>query len=381
MTSTMKSEPSGRVARTSSFGVPVSAAATTAEGGNADGSAAGAALGDVAETAALATLCDGATALAAPATATPVRNLRRSTAGRGSFDADAFRTECFRSMAFLPSIPWCRFLVVPGCSHDAAAPNSMIARILSRGLRLSQGRAPASAAIFRNGNPCMLASGCVTIVLAPARLEDAHYVTHAGYPCCIAARGGRRERTAGRAILRAQDHHHRDRLYRRRQLRSLWPHGGASSRQAHPRPADRDRAEHAGRRQPQGRQLHLRGRAEGWHRARSGGGIGRARAGACQSCSPIRCREIHLCRPRRHQQQHLHAVAHAPRCSRSKMRDGWKARPPEPGRDRSRTPCRGFSMRSPEPGSSSSAAIPPPTRRCSRWSAARSTAPRHRGRR
>src|SRR5882724_1555954 len=86
MTSTMKSEPATPPIRGSSFGIPVSAAATCIEGGSADGSRAGAAPGVVA---AFAT--GGVTAVAAPATATPAKNLRRLTSGRGSFRAESFR--------------------------------------------------------------------------------------------------------------------------------------------------------------------------------------------------------------------------------------------------------------------------------------------------
>src|SRR5262245_9215579 len=75
ITSTMKSEPATPPMRLVSIrGVPVSAAICVAVGGNADGRPAGA---DPAAGVAFAT--DGATA--APATATPVKNLRRSTFG------------------------------------------------------------------------------------------------------------------------------------------------------------------------------------------------------------------------------------------------------------------------------------------------------------
>src|SRR6478609_8372760 len=60
ITSTMKSEPATPPIRGNSFGVAVSAAATCIWGGSA---------------------------VAAPATATPARNLRRFTSGRGSFRA------------------------------------------------------------------------------------------------------------------------------------------------------------------------------------------------------------------------------------------------------------------------------------------------------
>src|SRR5215468_2943245 len=79
MTSTMKSEPGTPPMRGNSFGVWVSAAATCIEGGNADGTRAGAAAGAVAWVAAVAT--GGVTAVAAPATAAPARNLRRLTSG------------------------------------------------------------------------------------------------------------------------------------------------------------------------------------------------------------------------------------------------------------------------------------------------------------
>src|SRR6266849_4003715 len=86
MTSTMKSEPGTPPIRGSSFGVAVSAAATCMVGGNAEGRRGGA----LAVVAAFAAA--GVTAVAAPATATPARNLRRLTSGRG----------CFRAMGFLP---------------------------------------------------------------------------------------------------------------------------------------------------------------------------------------------------------------------------------------------------------------------------------------
>src|SRR5262245_24610090 len=88
MTSTMKSEPGTPPMREvdNSFGVPVSAAATCAVGGSAEGARAEALVEAVG--AALA----GGAALAAPATATPARNLRRLTAAPG----------CLRRINFLP---------------------------------------------------------------------------------------------------------------------------------------------------------------------------------------------------------------------------------------------------------------------------------------
>src|SRR5438094_4294834 len=79
MTSTMKSEPGVPPMRDvdNSFGVPLSAAATCAVGGSAEGIRAGTLVEAV--VAALA----GGVALAALATATPARNLRRLTAACG----------------------------------------------------------------------------------------------------------------------------------------------------------------------------------------------------------------------------------------------------------------------------------------------------------
>src|ERR1700688_2551110 len=81
MTSTMKSEPGVPSACTDTFGAPVSAAATAAEGRSAEGRMA--AVGAAAEVAALAASSGGA-ALSAPVTATPARNLRRSNLVRES---------------------------------------------------------------------------------------------------------------------------------------------------------------------------------------------------------------------------------------------------------------------------------------------------------
>src|SRR5215472_7381729 len=90
MTSTIKSEPGTPPMRGSSFGVAVSATATCMVGGSAEGRRGGALAGVLAVVA--APVAGGVTALAAPATATPARNLRRLTSGR----------ECFRAIEFLP---------------------------------------------------------------------------------------------------------------------------------------------------------------------------------------------------------------------------------------------------------------------------------------
>src|SRR5262245_49194441 len=71
MTSTMKSDPAGPLVWGIGGGVPVSAATMRAVGGKADGSRGGGVVDGAAGAAA------GATVVAAPATATPARNLRR----------------------------------------------------------------------------------------------------------------------------------------------------------------------------------------------------------------------------------------------------------------------------------------------------------------
>src|SRR5262245_45728468 len=76
MTSTMKSEPAGPRVRGMAGATPVAAAATAADGGSTAGRGT-ASVASVAEVAAF--VLTGVTALAAPATATLARNLRRST--------------------------------------------------------------------------------------------------------------------------------------------------------------------------------------------------------------------------------------------------------------------------------------------------------------
>ena len=71
------------------------------------------------------------------------------------------------------------------------------------------------------------------------------------------------------------------------------------------------------------------------------GRIRRARTGARQSRRAIRRGEVHLCRPRRHQQQHLHAVAHRQGAVARRRQAHRRPRSPAPARDRSRRPCRG----------------------------------------
>src|SRR5262245_21050444 len=89
MTSTMKSEPGTPPMREvdNSFGVPISAAATCAVGGSAEG------IRGAAPVEALVAAFAGGTAVAPLATATPAKNLRRLTAA----------CECLRLIYFLPS--------------------------------------------------------------------------------------------------------------------------------------------------------------------------------------------------------------------------------------------------------------------------------------
>src|SRR4051812_35722151 len=95
MTSTMKSEPATPPMRLpSACGVPTSAAMACAFGGSADGSRAAAVL-----PATVAFAACGATALAAPAAATAVRKLRRSTFGPESLAPKPLR-------AMMHSLAW-----------------------------------------------------------------------------------------------------------------------------------------------------------------------------------------------------------------------------------------------------------------------------------
>src|SRR5436190_15646265 len=85
MTSTMKSEPATPPIRLlSACGVPTSAAMDCAVGGSAEGSLLSAAT--------VASAIRGAAAPAAPAIATPVKNLRRSTFEPDPFEAGILRT-------------------------------------------------------------------------------------------------------------------------------------------------------------------------------------------------------------------------------------------------------------------------------------------------
>ncbi len=107
-----------------------------------------------------------------------------------------------------------------------------------------------------------------------------------------------------RRLLPRQDRAARHRLWRRRRLRRLWQVLRPLSRRAHPRQADRDRAEHAGRRQPQRRQLALQGRAQGRHRARRAQPGHARRPGARPARHPVRRAQLQLDRQHGGGQQH-----------------------------------------------------------------------------
>src|SRR6266545_381491 len=100
ITSTMKSEPGTPPMREvdNSFGVPLSAAAICIVGGSAEGRRGTASVG------AVVAACAGGTAVAAPATAAPARNLRRLSSGCG----------CFRAMRRLPLLS-CAALSCAAC--------------------------------------------------------------------------------------------------------------------------------------------------------------------------------------------------------------------------------------------------------------------------
>src|SRR5262245_41926745 len=83
MTSTMKSEPGTPPTRDGSRGVPVSAAATIADGSRAEGPRGGAVGGP----ASAAGAAGGVSVLAAPAATALARNVRRPTFPPGSFCA------------------------------------------------------------------------------------------------------------------------------------------------------------------------------------------------------------------------------------------------------------------------------------------------------
>src|SRR3974390_1835836 len=97
ITSTMKSEAGAPPACLGGSGVPISALASAAEGRSADGRAGSGAVD-------AAFVCAGATALAALATATPVRKLRRltpSSARLRAIDASSLRPQHFAARLLL----------------------------------------------------------------------------------------------------------------------------------------------------------------------------------------------------------------------------------------------------------------------------------------
>src|SRR5262249_21495755 len=207
MTSTMKSEPGTPPMRApdNSFGVPVSAAATCIVGGSAEGSRGAAAV--VSVVAARAAVV----ALAAPATATPARNFRRLTSGRG----------CFRLIKFLPSLR--------GGSWPARL-NGVY------GLNL-----PPRQRGEKSFSPVAWNRPYTRRLSHAAKACAASHPGHHGPAACAA----RRRRRAGRAVLCAPDRHDHHRLHRRRQLRSLPALGRAPPRQACSRGTHAHRAQTA----------------------------------------------------------------------------------------------------------------------------------------
>ena len=105
------------------------------------------------------------------------------------------------------------------------------------------------------------------------------------------------------AVLPGQADHHRGRLHRRRHLRCDRAAVRAPSRQAPRRQSERDRAQHAGLRQPGRDAAPLQRRAQGRHHARRGRRRRRARAAARQPAGEIRRAPLQLDR-RAHQGQH-----------------------------------------------------------------------------
>src|SRR5262245_22390144 len=159
MTSIMKSEPGTPPMRdaVNSFGVWVSAAATCMLGGSADGTrGADAALGDIACVAAFAT--GGVTAVAAPATVTPAKNLRRLTSRRDSGCGD------FLAMDLLP------LNVLHGSARGTCERMPADAYLLSRIISLPTRRGKAVATHSRMARlwfPRRRQSGILSRVNAP----------------------------------------------------------------------------------------------------------------------------------------------------------------------------------------------------------------------
>src|SRR5471030_567906 len=131
MTSTMKSEPAVPPIRAMSFGVPVSAAIVCAVGGSDEGKRTGA-------VPAAAVAACGVTVLAAPASATPVRNLRRSTLTLETFRpllldifvplVSRFISSRLRAIDRGNHIPWPAAVPAPSCPHRMPPPYARVFR-------------------------------------------------------------------------------------------------------------------------------------------------------------------------------------------------------------------------------------------------------------
>ena len=130
------------------------------------------------------------------------------------------------------------------------------------------------------------------------------------------------------------------RLRHRRRLRRLCQVARALPRRAHPRQAHRDRAEHAGRRQPQRRQLALQGRAQGRHRA-GGAQPGHAgRPGARPARHPVRRAQVQLDRQHGGGQQHHDHLARERRAHHRGREEASRSRSAPPARARRRCSIR-----------------------------------------
>ena len=130
--------------------------------------------------------------------------------------------------------------------------------------------------------------------------------------CVLAARRAGAIAGDARTVLPRQDDQHLCRIAGRRRLRHLRAAGGAATRQAHPGPADHRGAEHAGRWQQQGGELHLQRGAQGRHRDRRDLPRRDAATTARRYAGPARAQQVHLCRQRQQRGLSLRWRADAP---------------------------------------------------------------------
>ena len=182
-----------------------------------------------------------------------------------------------------------------------------------------------------------------------------------------------RPRPERRGVLQGQVHQPADRLLGRRRLRPLRAASRPPHRQAHPRQSDHRAAEHGGRGQPARGELHLHGGAEGRHRVRHLRPHHRHQSAAGKR-RDLRRHQVHLARQRHRRRSHLRHLAHHAGEDLEGFPGEAGRRSAARGRARSRTSSRACTRTCSARRSSSSPAIPAPTRSRSPWSAARSTA-------